>query len=416
MNTNPNDWPALVGQIEYHEKEFAALYAISQLLTTHSGQREMLAHVMDILAEHLGMVRGTVLLHAPDTDELVVEVGHGMTDVEGGAARYRKGEGIVGQVLQTSQPAVIPRLHEDPRFQGRIHGRDSRQDTALSFICVPVTIGNEVVGTLSVDLVCREDSPLEEAQRLLSIVAGLIAYDVRARRESNRVRNTMEAENLRLRQALGEQLRPENIVGNSEAMRTVYERIHQVAGSQTTVLIRGESGTGKELVASAIHYSSERRNRPFVRVNCAALSESLIESELFGHERGAFTGAIRSRTGRIEEAEGGSLFLDEVGEFSLTVQVKLLRVLQEREFERVGSNDTVHADVRVIAATNRNLEEAVERGIFRQDLYYRVNVFPIPLPPLRDRRGDILLLADHFVAKIRGSNEQAGTPHFDRGH
>lgn len=182
-------------------------------------------------------------------------------------------------------------------------------------------------------------------------------------------------------------------------MAVVYQRIHQVAGTDTNVLIRGESGTGKELVAAALHYSGSRAAQPLVKVNCAALNESLLESELFGHEKGAFTGALASRPGRIEEAEGGTLFLDEIGDFSLVTQVKLLRVLQEREHERVGSNRTMHADVRIIAATNKDLETAVSVGEFRQDLYYRINVFPIHLPPLRDRKDDILLLADHFARK-----------------
>jgi Nif-specific regulatory protein len=210
-------------------------------------------------------------------------------------------------------------------------------------------------------------------------------------------RQTLEEENLRLREQLEDRFRPENIIGNSGAMREVYQAIHQVAPSDTTVMIRGESGTGKELAAHAIHYASPRRTGPFVKVNCAALSENLLESELFGHEKGAFTGAIQPRKGRLEEANGGTLFLDEVGDFSPAIQVKLLRVLQEREFERVGSNKAVRINVRVLVATNRDLEQEVDRGAFRQDLYYRINVFPVFLPPLRDRRDDILLLADHFV-------------------
>jgi Nif-specific regulatory protein len=204
---------------------------------------------------------------------------------------------------------------------------------------------------------------------------------------------------MRLRTQLGERLRPENIIGNSKPMDDVYTRIHQVASTDTTVLIRGESGTGKELVASAVHYSSPRRARPFVKVNCAALSENLLESELFGHEKGAFTGATRTRVGRLEQAEGGTLFLDEVGDFSPAVQVKLLRVLQDKEYQPVGSNATYRADVRVIAATNRDLEKAVSEGTFRGDLYYRINVFSIHLPPLRQRKEDILLLANHFAQR-----------------
>jgi Nif-specific regulatory protein len=233
--------------------------------------------------------------------------------------------------------------------------------------------------------------------RVLSIVASMIANDVRARREEGLRRQELEDENLRLRHELEDRFRPENIIGNSNAMRDVYRQISQVAGSDTTVLIRGESGTGKELVAHAIHYSSHRAQGPFIKVSCAALNENLLESELFGHEKGAFTGAIQSRRGRLEQANGGTLFLDEIGDFAAATQVKLLRVLQEREFERVGSNRTLKTDARIVAATNRDLETAVEQQSFRQDLYYRVNVFPLYLPPLREHRDDILLLADYFV-------------------
>jgi Nif-specific regulatory protein len=252
------------------------------------------------------------------------------------------------------------------------------------------------VGTLAVDLPAEDREWLEQAQRILEIAAAMVGYDVRARQVEREDRASFEAENLRLRDALEQRFRPDTIIGNSRAMRAVYLKIQQVAPSETTVLIRGESGTGKELVASAIHYSSRRSKGSFVKVNCAALSESLLESELFGHEKGAFTGALQQRVGRIEDAEGGTLFLDEIGDFSPAVQVKLLRVLQEREYERVGSNHTMRGDVRIIAATNRNLEAAVRDGSFRHDLYYRINVFPVHLPAMRERREDILLLANHF--------------------
>jgi Nif-specific regulatory protein len=222
---------------------------------------------------------------------------------------------------------------------------------------------------------------------------------VKSRRTEALERRKLEAENLRLRSALEERFRPENIVGNSHAMRDVYLKIHQVASTDTTVLLRGEPGTGKELVAAALHYSSRRRQKPMVTVNCAALGEGLLETELFGHAKDAFAAAAGAGAGRIAEAQGGTLFLDEIGDFSPALQVKLLRVLQEREYEPAGGGPTVPADVRIIAATNRSLEAAVEAGALRQDLYYRINVFPIVLPPLRDRKDDILLLADHFVEK-----------------
>jgi Nif-specific regulatory protein len=206
---------------------------------------------------------------------------------------------------------------------------------------------------------------------------------------------------------LQEKFRPENIIGNSNAMREVYRAIYLVAPSDATVLIRGESGTGKELVAHAIHVASPRSSRPFLKVNCAALNENLLESELFGHEKGSFTGAVAQRKGRIEEAEGGTLFLDEIGDFSPFIQVKLLRVLQEKTFERVGSNIPQKANVRLVCATNCNLEEAMANDSFREDLYYRINVFPIMLPPLRDRRGDIMLLANHFTEIYAGRMKKA---------
>ena len=312
---------------------------------------------------------------------------------------YRSGEGVVGMVIETAQPVVIPRVSEEPRFQNRIHNRPPKDCDEVSFLCVPIRLEGELIGTLSVDLPAQSPELLPERVRVLEIVASMISYDVRSRQGEAMRRQSLEAENLRLRDALQEQFRPENIIGNSHPMREVYLKIKQVAASDTTVLIRGESGTGKELVASAIHYASPRAKKPFVKVNCAALNENLLESELFGHEKGAFTGALCARSGRLEEAEGGTLFLDEIGDFSPAIQVKLLRVLQEREYQRVGSNRTLKADVRIIAATNQDLEARLSEGLFRQDLYYRINVFPVSLPPLRDRKDDILLLADHFVAK-----------------
>jgi Nif-specific regulatory protein len=293
---------------------------------------------------------------------------------------------------------VVPRVSQEPLFLDRFDRKETNKGE-ISFICVAISIGKEVIGAISVDKVFDEGVSLEEDKRLLSIVASMIANDVSIRREAALRNRLLEDENIRLRHELEDRFRPENIIGNSNAMRDMYRQIHQVAPSDTTVVIRGESGTGKELVAHAIHYSSPRAKGPFVKVNCAALNENLLDSELFGHEKGAFTGAIQSRIGRIEEADGGTLFLDEIGEFSPVTQVKLLRVLQDRQFERVGSNKTLRTNARIIVATNRDLEAAVQDERFRQDLYYRINVFPIFLPPLRERKDDILQLADFFVER-----------------
>ncbi len=387
-----------VAHFEQHKVDLEVLAEIAEFVTEEQGPQQLLGSVLTVLERRLGMLRGTVML-LPDGKELLVEAAHGAPIATFRNARYRAGEGIVGMVVQTGQPAVIPRVSEEPRFQNRIHHRAAKDCAEVSFLCVPIRMEGEVVGTLSVDLPVQPPEWLWERVRLLEIVASMIAYDVRSRRGEAMRRQSLETENLRLRDALQEQFRPENIIGNSHGMRAVYLKIKQVAASDTTVLVRGESGTGKELVASAIHYASARAKGPFVKVNCAALNENLLESELFGHEKGAFTGALSSRNGRLAEAQGGTLFLDEIGDFSPVIQGKLLRVLQEREYERVGSNQTLKADVRIIAATNQDLEARLTEGLFRHDLYYRINVFPICLPPLRDRKDDILLLADHFVAK-----------------
>jgi Nif-specific regulatory protein len=357
----------------------------------------MLLDCLAVLEKTLGMRRATIMLLSPDGEELTLEAVRSDVSPENLGIKYQRGEGVVGGVLESGHPAVIARISEEPEFQNRIHRRGKSERTEMSFVCVPVTIEKEVVGTLSADLAWSPEHSLEDTERILSIVAGMIANDVKSRHMMQVERRNFEAENMRLRNRLEEKFRPENIIGNSRRMEEVYQKIHQVAGAETTVLIRGESGTGKELVTNSIHYNSPRARKPLVKVNCAALSENLLESELFGHEKGAFTGALQRRAGRIEEAEGGTLFLDEIGEFSQATQIKLLRVIQEREFQRVGGNSTMKADVRIITATNKNLEEAVESGTFRQDLYYRINVFPIILPPLRERREDVMLLADFFA-------------------
>ena len=383
-----------------HEKELRALHSIAEILATRTAQREMLLEILDVLDQELGMIRGTVMLLSPDGTELTIEATRSHHVGDGSEMRYRTGEGITGEVVRTGRSAVIPRVSEEPRFQDRIHRRRAGAgDEGLGFVCVPIMLGKQVVGTLSVDVPHHVDTDLCETERVLNIVSSMIANDVKSRRLAKAEREALEAENLRLQSALEERFHPENIVGNSKAMRDVYMKIRQVSGSDATVLIRGESGTGKELVAAALHYSSNRSRKAFVKVNCAALNENLLESELFGHEKGAFTGAIYQRMGRIEEADGGTLFLDEIGDFTPALQVKLLRVLQEREFEKVGSNKTRKVNVRIIAATNRDLEALQRDGRFRQDLYYRVNVFPIFLPALRERKDDILLLANFFCEK-----------------
>ena len=288
---------------DQYEADLDTLARVGHLLSTQSGQRQILTAVLDTLEEKLGMIRATIMLLSSDGSELFVELAKDVPSTNRKDLRYRRGEGIVGGVVQTGQAAIIPRISQEPRFTNRIHRRGNVDEAEASFLCVPIALGSEVVGTLSVDLPVQESAELRARARFLGIVASMIAYDVKARHLEALQRQHLEAENLRLRNALQEQFRPENIIGNSHAMREIYLKIHQVAASDTTVLIRGESGTGKELVASAIHYSSRRSQKPMVKINCAALNEGLLESELFGHEKGAFTGAVRPQ--RPHRRSGG---------------------------------------------------------------------------------------------------------------
>jgi Nif-specific regulatory protein len=398
-------------------REVMLLFEISQRLDSSLDLRTVVQPVLTAMADHMGMMRGTLTLLDRQTGELSIEVAHGLSDSQKERGVYRSGEGVTGKVISTGRPAVVKRIADEPMFLDRTGARKSLPREDVSFICVPIKIGKEVIGALSADRLFAEDVSLDEDVRLLTIIASLIAQAVRLRQTAMEEQRRLMEENLRLQEQLQDRFRPSNIIGNSKAMGNVYDLIATVAKSDATVLIRGESGTGKELVAHAIHYNSHRANRPFIKVNCAALPETLIESELFGHEKGAFTGAVAQRKGRFELAAGGTIFLDEVGDFSPTTQVKMLRVLQEREFERVGGTSSIKTDVRIVAATNRDMEALIVEGTFRQDLYYRLNVFAIHVPPLRDRKTDIPLLADFFVEKYSRANhkriQRISTPAID---
>jgi len=270
----------------------------------------------------------------------------------------------------------------------------------VSFICTPIRYKDENIGTLSFHKVYIGAVSFDYDMRLLKIVGSMIGRTMRRRQEYAEEMEQLRNENNNLRGELRNRIMPDKIKGNSSKMNEVFSLIESVATTDATVLIRGESGVGKELVADAIHYNSLRKGKPFIKVNCAALPESLIESELFGHEKGSFTGATVQRIGRFEAANGGTIFLDEFGDIPASTQVKLLRVLQEREIERVGSTKPIKVDVRILCATNRNLEDLISKDQFREDLYYRINVFPLYIPSLRDRINDIPVLTDFFIDKF----------------
>ncbi len=366
----------------------SVLLDASELLSNASDPLTVIAPVLEMLEERCGLKRATFWVLDADGETLHIQASHGRTEGQRRRGNVEVGAGITGRVARTGEVAVVPRVAEHDDFLDRTRAPRAAED---GFVCVPVRDHGRVLGVLSAERAAATEESLWSDARLLRILATLLAHAVSTLRSAAPPGETADA------------YRPTNIVGRSKAMLAVFEQVDQVADADATVLLRGESGAGKELVAQAVHERSARAGKPFVKVNCAALPQTLLESELFGHERGAFTGAMAQRKGRFELAQGGTIFLDEIGDLPMHTQVTLLRVLQEREFERVGGVETVRVDVRVIAATNRDLEALIETEAFRADLYYRLNVFPIHVPPLRERRADILLLTDHFVERYARS-------------
>ncbi len=379
--------------------EVACLYEVTKALHATLDLRVALYKALELISQHMGMNRGSITILNADTSEAHIEVAHGISSQEKTRGRYKLGEGVTGRVIETGRPMAVPDIDEEPLFLDRTRARKRIEKSKISFICVPIKETHRVIGALSVDRIFKGSAPMQEDVRFLTIISGLIAEKVALLERIDQEREQLNEENLRLRKELSKKYSFSNIIGNSRKMQEVFYLITQVAKSNANVLLLGESGTGKELVANAVHYNSLRANNPFVKVNCAALPSNLVEAELFGYERGAFTGANRQKEGRFEIAHSGTIFLDEIGSLDLESQAKLLRVLQEREMERLGGTKTIKVNVRLIAATNKDLAQRVEAGTFREDLFYRLNVYPIYLPPLREREADLLLLADYFLEK-----------------
>jgi len=385
-------------------RKLSDLLEVSQTLGSTPDLRSALLRVLEILEEHHGARSGTVALLDEPSGELAIEAAAGMSWQTARRTRYKLGEGITGRVVQSGKPVVVPQVSREPLFLNRTGIWKGSGKEEMSYVCVPIRVDDRTVGALGVSLPYRKDRLWDQEAKFFGIAGSMVGQALRVHKLVEAERQRLLDENTQLRQELRERYDIRNLIGNSRPMQQVYEQVAQVAPSATTVLIRGESGTGKELVAHAIHYNSPRAGKPFVKVSCGALPESLIESELFGYEPGAFTDARSQKKGRFELAHGGTLFLDEVGEVSPPTQVKLLRVLQEREIERLGGVRPIKVNVRLVAATNQDLEAAVKAGVFREDLYYRLNVFNIYLPPLRERRPDVPLLADHFVEKYAAAH------------
>lgn len=386
--------------------ELIAIFEISKILSESLDLSKALHGVLNVLSSYLGMRRPTVSL-VQENGELHIVGAVELSPDEVNRGRFRAGEGITGRILKTGAPIVVPNVSEEPLFLNRTGARNLSVASKIAFLGVPIKVGRESIGVVTADREAQSAPPsFERDIRFLTMVSNLIAQTVQLQRSVVADREHLLHERHRLQKELRGKYNLDNVIGTSKVMQEVFAEVHQAAPGRATLLLRGESGTGKEVIARSIHQLSPRKNGPFVRVNCAALSETLLESELFGHEKGAFTGAVQERKGRFEMADGGTLFLDEIGEVSLVFQTKLLRVLQEREFERVGGTRTIKVDVRLIAATNRNLEEMVGSGAFRADLYFRLNVVTLFLPALRERSEDIPPLALSFLEKFNEENHR----------
>ncbi len=386
--------------------ELQALSEISQLIGSAIHLDTTLGKILRIVHDILRMERATLLLLDKTGEKLTIRASYGLTVEEEQRGVYGLDEGICGQIFSTCSPFAVPDIQSEPLFLNRTGARSSINKERISFIGVPVMLSQKPVGVLTVDRLFGMDVSFEEDIRFLTVLSTLIAQFLSLHRAISRKEAVLVEENKSLKAELHGRYNRHYMIGQSKAMQGIFWNIEKVAPSRATVLLLGESGTGKELVARAIHQASNRKDKIFIKVNCAALPENLLESELLGHEKGAFTGAVSAKPGRFELANGGTLFLDEIGELPLPLQAKLLRVLQESQFERLGGTTTLTVDVRIIAATNVSLENAVEEGKFRNDLYYRLNVVPLTLPPLRERREDIPLLLDHFLRASNKRNEK----------
>ena len=385
-------------------RELNAVYEVSKTLATSLDIAKTFREALNYLVQAFDWRRAFVVIGEPE-GRLRGLCAVGLTREEQQRLMFQSGEGIVGRVYANGIQVMVPDVHAEPLFLNRTGGADQTPGVGVAMLVTPIRADRRTVGVLAVDCLNPDERRgFSDDLQLLKMVATLMGQALLLNRSVSAAHDTLQDEVRRMHKVLKPGKQIDQVVGVSAPMQEVFEQVHQVAPARTTVLLRGESGTGKEVIARAIHNLSPRKREAFVCVNCAALTESLLESELFGHEKGAFTGAQGQRKGRFEMAHGGTLFLDEIGDISAAFQAKLLRVLQEREFERVGGGTSVKVDVRLILATNRNLERMVEAGEFRADLYYRINVVSIQLPPLRERREDIPAMARHFLERFNREN------------
>ena len=383
----------------------------------------VLREMLHLMSELLGLNRGRIVLastadaedgsgavntgEAPENAAPArISFSYGLTRAEVARGVYGYGEGITGRVLATGQPILVQDIDSEPQFLARAVTRDQLPKETVAFIALPIEVNHRTVGVLACHRIRSRLRHLNDDMDLLKILATLAGQILQLQAFMEEKTRALVARNALLTQALEAAAARYGIIGSSSALLKALSELERVSQAQASVLLLGESGTGKELFARALHLSSQRREAPFIKVNCAAIPDTLMESELFGYERGAFTGAASARAGWFEQADRGTVFLDEIGDMPLAMQAKLLRTLQEGTIVRLGGKREVKVDVRLVAATHRDLRADVARGSFRQDLFYRLNVIPIRLPSLRERRGDIRALAAHFVNRVNQANQR----------
>ncbi|ABE46725.1 sigma-54 interaction domain-containing protein [Polaromonas sp. JS666] len=382
------------------------LHLMSELLGLNRGRIVLADFVGDIALQGLADRKPATRAAGAPAPQSAIRYAYGLTREEMARGRYGPGEGITGRVLATAQPIIVQDIDAEPQFLARSVARAQLPPDTVAFIALPIEVNREVIGVLACHRIRSRDRQLADDVAVLKILATLAGQLLQLQALVAEKTRALQAKNQLLTRALETAAARYGIIGTSPALLQALGELERVSEATASVLLLGESGTGKELFARAVHLSSQRRDQPFIKVNCAAIPDTLFESELFGYERGAFTGAQNARAGWFEQADRGTIFLDEIGEMPLAMQTKLLRTLQEGTIVRLGGKREIRVEVRVVAATNRDLAQEVQRGSFRRDLFYRLNVIPIRLPSLRERPQDIRALAVHFLSRINQANQR----------
>ncbi len=384
----------------WSDREMLILREMSKLLGRSLDARYAISEALHLLSELVGLNRGRVLLPLPGTDEIAIRYAYGLTATEVARGRFARGEGVTGSAWASGQAAIVQDIDAEPAYLTRTVTRAKLPQETVAYIALPFMIDGKVAGVLAAHRLRRRDRALADDLQLMHMVAAWVSQILKINQLVEKRTAHLESENRSLKSALASGVASFGIVGESRVLRDALRQIEQVSQTDATILLLGESGTGKELFARALHLSSPRRDGPFIRINCGAIPESRFESEHLGHEKGAFTGAVAARVGRFEQGQGGTVFLDEIGDLPLAMQVKILRVLQERIIERVGGTREIAVNIRLVAATHQNLQALIAQGRFRLDLFYRLNVIPVRLPALRERPEDIAPLVRYHLNKI----------------